>query len=340
VRKRRTVEASSLSFLDCICCGFGAIILLLVLTKTAEPMIIEENTRELDGLVTLLREQLNEIRGETNVLNRELISRKDQLSDVKARLARLQGDLSFIKGQFEASREDSEVASKLSQRLSRAQQSLSEEMKRLLGENYRRKESDSTIGGVPVDSEYIIFVIDTSGSMFNYSWDMLLTKVEETLQVHPSVKGIQVMNDMGDFMFSRYTNRWIPDTPARREAIIQRLKTWTPFSNSSPVEGITAAIRTFYAPDKKISIYVMGDEFTGSSIADVVRTVDRINREDENGNRLVRIHAVGFPVQFANAPRFQTTGTRFATLMRILCYKNGGTFVGLQNYKDDNRYGL
>ena len=77
-----------------------------------------------------------------------------------------------------------------------------------------------------------------------------------------------------------------------------------------------------------------------SRCADVVRTVDRINREDENGNRLVRIHAVGFPVQFANAPRFQTTGTRFATLMRILCYKNGGTFVGLQNYKDDNRYGL
>ena len=29
-RKRRNVEAFSLSFLDCICCGFGAIILLLL----------------------------------------------------------------------------------------------------------------------------------------------------------------------------------------------------------------------------------------------------------------------------------------------------------------------
>ncbi len=340
MRKRRIIETSSLSFLDCICCGFGAIILLLVLTKTAEPVILEESTRNLDGLVALLQEQLNEIRGETNVLNRDLVSRKDQLAQVKARLARLQGDLSSLRGQFEASREDSEVASVLSERLSRAQQSLSEEMKRLLGENFRRKASDATIGGVPVDSEYVIFVIDTSGSMFNYSWPMLLKKVEETLQVHPSVKGIQVMNDMGDFMFSRYANRWIPDTPARREAIIERLKTWTPFSNSSPVEGITAAIRTFYAPDKKISIYVMGDEFTGASIADVVRTVDRINREDENGNRLVRIHAIGFPVQFSRPSEFQTTGTRFATLMRILCYKNGGTFVGLQDYKDDKRYGL
>jgi hypothetical protein len=27
------------------------------------------------------------------------------------------------------------------------------------------------------------------------------------------------------------------------------------------------------------------------------------------------------------------TGERFATLMRILCQKNGGTFVGLNSYR-------
>jgi hypothetical protein len=37
-------------------------------------------------------------------------------------------------------------------------------------------------------------------------------------------------------------------------------------------------IRTFSAPDKKISIYVFGDEFTGKSIDEVVNTVDRLNR--------------------------------------------------------------
>jgi len=30
--RRRTPQTFSLSFLDCICCGFGAIILLFVLT--------------------------------------------------------------------------------------------------------------------------------------------------------------------------------------------------------------------------------------------------------------------------------------------------------------------
>ena len=146
---------------------------------------------------------------------------------------------------------------------------LSDEMKRLLGIEYQRK--NNLIGGIPVDSEYIIFVIDTSGSMFSYSWDRMLREFEATLSIYPEVKGIQVMNDMGQYMFSRYRGQWIPDTPGRRKVIMDRLRTWNVFSNSSPVEGITQAIRTFYAPDKKISIYVFGDEFTGESIQQVVK---------------------------------------------------------------------
>jgi hypothetical protein len=45
-------------------------------------------------------------------------------------------------------------------------------------------------------------------------------------------------------------------------------------SNSSPVEGIQAAIRTFYAPDKKISLFVLGDEFSGNAIQPVIDAVE------------------------------------------------------------------
>jgi hypothetical protein len=58
-----------------------------------------------------------------------------------------------------------------------------------------------------------------------------------------------------------------------------------------------------------------------------VETVDRMNRGGPQGSRPVRIHAVGFPTVL-NDPR-GITGIRFATLMRVLCQKNGGTFVGL-----------
>jgi hypothetical protein len=169
--------------------------------------------------------------------------------------------------------------------------------------------------------------------MFNFAWQHVMQKVSETLAIYPEVKGIQVMNDMGDYMFSRYAGRWIPDSRARRRAIMERLRTWNPFSNSSPVEGIQRAVQTYSDPDKRISVYVFGDDFTGRSIEAVVDTVDRINAPDASGRRPVRIHAVGFPTLFQAAPNRQATLYRFAALMRELTRRNNGTFVGLAEFQ-------
>jgi len=333
-RKRRSgLEGFSLSFLDVICCGFGAIVLLLVLSKIGEPGAIEQSRIDLDALIRRLQEEIYEIRGETAILNRDLISRQEQLSTNTEKIARLRGDLSRIQGEFAASDQESEVSDIIEGRLVAAQQDLTAEMMRLQQQSTARQVDSDLIGGIPVDSEYIIFVIDTSGSMFTYAWNSMLQKMTQVLDAYPKVKGLQVMNDMGQYMFPRYAGKWIPDTPGRRKVILQNLRSWSVFSNSSPVEGITRAIRTFAAADKKISIYVFGDEFTGKSIDDVVTTVDRYNKVDAQGNRLVRIHAVGFPVMFSVAGVSNTTGVRFATLMRILCHRNGGTFVGLNSLR-------
>ena len=328
MRRRKNIEGISIAFLDVIACGFGAVILMLILTKVFEPIIIEETAIELTGVLEEKERQLYDIRGETSILNREMISREDQLSVARRRLARLQAELSKIQGQFASSSQDAEVNNIIQGKLAAAQQDLTAEMRRLQAQ-FNEIKDNNMIGGIPVDSEYIIFIIDTSGSMYNYAWPLMLEKVRETLDVYPQVKGIQVMNDMGQFMFSRYVGKWIPDTPGRRNAIIERLRTWNAFSNSSPVEGITKAISTFYSPDKKISLYVMGDEFTGRSIDTVLRTIRTINREGKDGKRLVRIHAIGFPTQFIRPERMQVTGVRFATLMRLMCEQNGGTFVAL-----------
>ena len=40
-RRNRNVEQSSLSFLDAISCGFGAIIILVVISKSAPPSVEE-----------------------------------------------------------------------------------------------------------------------------------------------------------------------------------------------------------------------------------------------------------------------------------------------------------
>jgi len=331
MRSRRPAPEISLSFLDVICCGFGAVILLLMITKTVEPQVLEESTVIAEGKVSELTEQLFEIRGATKILNRELVAKREQISEFETQIAILQGSLASSKSRFDALQITRNSNSIVAEQLAIARQELSEEEERLLGRDAERK--NQLIGGIPVDSEYIIFIIDTSGSMFSYAWQRMLSEMEATLNIYPNVKGIQVMNDMGNYLFSRYAGQWIPDTPARRQLILRNLANWSAFSNSSPVEGITQAVRSFYDRDKKISIYVFGDEFTGRSIEDVVLTVDRLNAEADTQERRVRIHAVGFPVQFIRPPELQDTGIRFATLMRELTHRNGGTFVGLNDFR-------
>jgi hypothetical protein len=324
-----------MSFLDIMCCGFGAIILLMMISRTSPDTspaaALEIAEIPTAGSVLDLQKQLFAVRGETNVFNRELNAKHEQLSDYNARIARLRQELSSLNGRFNSTSAQSTEYAELQGELAVARQSLTEEMKRLQANLGSQLDTES-IGGIPVDSEYVIFIIDTSGSMFNYSWDKMMEVVADTLKIYPEVKGIQVMSDQGDYMFSTFRGQWIPDTPARRAAIMQRLRTWNPFSTSSPTKGILAAIQTFYDPGKKISLYVLGDEFTGDSIAQVVDTVDRINVADDTGERLVRIHGIGFPTMFSQPRRYQTTGIRFATLMRELARKNGGTFVGLNDF--------
>ena len=330
-KKRRETEVFSIAFLDVITCGFGAIILLLMIAKAGQPVILEASDQPRQGVIRDLQEQLFQIRGESKVLNRDLVSKQEQLSIWDERIAKLNKQLADLLDRLAELNAENSVNTAIKDNLELALQSMTQEMQRLLG--LRAEQKTEFIGGIPVDSEYIIFIIDTSGSMFQYAWDKMIDELITTLDVYPKVKGIQIMNDMGEYMFSQYRGQWIPDTPGRRQVIINRIRTWNPFSNSSPVEGITAAIKTYYSPDKKISLYVFGDEFTGRSIQEVIDVVDRINPKDADGNPGVRIHAVGFPTQLDNPPQYQITGIRFATLMRELTHRNGGTFVGLNDFR-------
>jgi hypothetical protein len=326
-RKRRNVETLSLAFLDAITCGFGAIILLLVITKIFEPIRLEESNLELDMLLARYEQELNEILGETERVQRERLAVIDDVQFDRAQIAQLERELTRIRAAFLERQDDAAVSSEVAGQLAQAKQSLTEEMRRLLANNRPRPE-EYKVGGIPVDSEYIIFLVDTSGSMRQYEWDRVRQQIEETLEVYPTVKGIQILNDMGEHMFRSYRGEWIPDTPSRRQAIVDGLRNWNAFSNSSPREGILAAIEQYYDPDKKISLYVYSDDFAQGSINAVVREVDRRNRVDAEGNRRVRIHAVAFPVYY-DVTGTMLTAANFAILMRALCQRNGGTFVAL-----------
>ena len=326
--KRRGIEEFSISFLDVICCGFGAVILLLMLTRPLEPILLENSEVDLSERIKAREQALFEIRGEIReLLASDNATATDRLAAIEA-IKELERQLEDTLGKAislgEAEREIDEQTAELAS----AKQTLTDEMQRLLGLDFKR--DSGLVGGIAVDSEYIIFVIDTSGSMQSAAWNQVVRKVDETLSIYPRVKGIQVMNDMGDYMFPQYRGTWLEDGAGVRNRIIQTLSGWAPFSNSSPVEGIREAIDTYYDPSKNISIYVFGDDYTGDSVEEVVDAVDQINIADEMGRRRVRIHAVGFPV-YLDQPNARIY--RFAALMRELAYRNDGTFVGLTEYR-------
>ena len=330
MKPRRPVEEMSMSFLDVICCGFGAVILLLMTTKFIPPTVLETSPTHLHGTVAARQDALFQIRGETDKLRRELTDKQRELDSDLLSLAQLERELTEILGKYRTSKSEAEESTVTEKKLAEAKQSLTEEMERLLGASFQR--ADNTVAGIAADSEYVVFVIDTSGSMFNYAWAMVTRKLGETLAVYPALKGIQVMSDQGEYMFPQYAGKWIPDSPARRRAILERMKTFNPFSLSSPVNGIEKAVRVFQGPDRRISVYVFGDDFTGNSVEEVVDQVDKINAPDANGKRPVRINAVGMPTLFhANPP--PASLYRFAALMRELTYRNGGTFVGLPEFR-------
>ena len=95
MRRRREYEIFSMSFLDAICCGFGAMILLFLVIRVGEPDRLEESMRDLDGLIAQYEQELNEIVGETERVRRQELTTTQNLRTDSTRIEDLQALQSF-----------------------------------------------------------------------------------------------------------------------------------------------------------------------------------------------------------------------------------------------------
>ena len=100
------MEAAGLSFLDCICCGFGAVILLLVIVKVHDPIFTEEQRGELISLIVRLKAQIIDIEQDTAFFQSELVEARSETErlesdgkDLAARLAQLRGSVDETRGE-------------------------------------------------------------------------------------------------------------------------------------------------------------------------------------------------------------------------------------------------
>lgn len=310
--KRKEFDIFNLSFLDVISCGFGAVILLVLISNTS-PNSSQSSVVEVERLLG----QVMTLENKTQALAREIDQQRkkndEQLAE-KGSLGRSVQTLSKNLAQKEE--QENSLAGDL-EGMSQVQSTLEQISIEPATSNTVR---DEEVGGIPVDSDYVIFIVDTSGSMQSI-WARVSREILNVLSIHPKVVGFQILNDQGTSLIEGYSGRWIPDTPQRRQNVMKLFGNWADASNSSPVEGIETALKRYAKPGQSTAIYVFGDDYTGSSYDPIIAGITKMNMRQKNGQRLAKIHGVGFLSQY-------TTG-HFAILMRELTKQNGGTFLAL-----------
>ena len=339
-RRSRNFEIFTISFLDVIACGFGAIVLLVLISKTSV----------IGGSVDTERiSELFKTLAQSEAQRANLQSQSEQLAallgEQSANEAKLQAEIAKARQTLSGLQSENKL---INQNIASLDQQLVALNKKKAALQKKATPPSATIsvatntpeeiyaGGIPVDADYIIFILDTSGSMkggllsmTRGVWSEVVAQMRDILKEHPQVKGFQIMNDNGIHMFRNYRGQWLIDSPSLRNRVLSSLRAWGGTSNSSPVEGLEAALRLYVQPSsKKISIYVLGDDYSGASYDPLLKNIARLNSNRVTRKSIARIHAIGFYNTNANDKR--DGFYRFGALMREMGRQNQGTFIGLR----------
>lgn len=317
-RKKPALQIFSLSFMDVICCGFGAVILLFVMNDTVKQQEVVEETKDRSSEYEEIQDERSILRAQTLATQMEFGALEESLNAEEERLAAAQQEIIALATQISSKKDLKQIVKEKQDALKLALQ------KRDNLRNIPPPWRTDLVGGIPADSEYIIFIIDTSGSMDSLA-KLVADKLIETLSVYPALKGIQLMNADGEYLFPSTARGWVPGDLNGRRKIAKGYVGWRNNSSSTPVKGILAGLRDYGRSGKQISMYIIGDDFHGSA-DDLISAADQYNPVLPNGDRAVRIHAMGIPSHFRG---FGGGSKKFAHAMNALTYRNGGAFVGI-----------
>jgi len=317
IRKQRSpIEVFSLSFLDVISCAFGAVVMLILLAKNGEQGDFSQNANVADISETILA----------------LSQAETSIQSLEDKLAAQRAKAQSAAAESASNRTKAEALETSIARAERELQELSDQASGLELVKQRREraaisvgqapERDDEVGGIPVDSDYVIFIVDTSGSMKSM-WTKVVSSMEEVLNNHPQVNGFQIMSDNGEYLLTSSAGRWRKDTSGQRQAVLRAMYSWSGSSNSSPVEGIESALRTYGGRTDSLALYVFGDDYSGGSYDLTLDSINRLNT-NKQGKKIARIHAIGFREPRRN---LTTDSLKFSTLMTEVARQNRGTFI-------------
>ena len=178
-RKRRPMEVFSMSFLDCMSCGFGAVILFFMIINAqviheseTPPERLQAETTKLEFEILEQRKDLVLARNTIEDLNDEKATAEQQISQIIALIEQLKVELEKY---------DLETLAKI-QRVEKLQsdiESLEEEKKRLIAQEREREQEGTRVRsftgdgdrqyltGLKVGGDRILVLVDASASMLD-----------------------------------------------------------------------------------------------------------------------------------------------------------------------------
>lgn len=323
--KRRPIEVFSLSFLDCLCCGFGAILLLFILSIGSGPHGVES---EID-VPTLQAMQAQLAMLEADVAQKsallEAAINSEQSSAERARILSIIQELESTLADLRQEKESRQANLSSGQQAAAAAQRLLQSF----------KHEDLPPIGLPAEATHVAFVIDTSGSMRNQLTQQLhygvIEQIRELLDSLPEVRSIQFLDTSGHYMLGGRAGFWLPDTPGLRQQALQQILRYSILSVSDPERGLRQAIRDLkprLGAKDAMGLYVLGDDFRGSTQSLLIQ-LDRLNpRDPATGKRPVSISAIGFPTLInpfqIGAPQ---GNARYANIMREIAEAHDGVLI-------------
>ncbi len=178
-KKRRAFEVFTLSFLDCICCGFGAVVLFYTIVQAQAGAQEILRIDQLTGEVRKLEEEVKE--GTKNlVLLRNTLEKTDQdAAEAKARALRVAAELKQRREEIPTLDVDSVARREHINKLMADIKSLQEGIKRLEGgaldkgpagtrvKAFRGRGDRRYISSLKVKGKRIMVLLDTSASMMD-----------------------------------------------------------------------------------------------------------------------------------------------------------------------------
>ncbi len=299
-RKLRAVNAFSLSFLDIMSCGFGAVVLLFLIIKHQGDAFVASPTPDLSSEVNLLEEEVLE--GQKDLVElRNIIAEVLREQVVAEGMARqIEESVADLRGEIKA--EPSEVQGDDLAKL-KAEVARMEQQKRALEKELKETASDarSFIGdgdreyltGMKIGGQRILILLDRSASMLDETivnvirkrnmdeatkrrspkWRQALATVDWLTARLPRASSFQILG------FNTGVEPVLPETAGR----------WLPVSDTELLNKAVQAAKALVPRD-------------GTSLERAFQEIARLPQQPDN----IYLITDGLPTQGMSAPRGST----------------------------------